>query len=103
MSKTSQVQREETGEQPVLDMNLAAVKKLIEEAKKKGYVTYDQLNAVLPEEEYSSEQIEDIMSMLSDMGITVVEPEEGEEPDEAAARAKRKTNGASASEDDAPD
>ncbi|MCQ8184940.1 RNA polymerase sigma factor RpoD [Parvularcula maris] len=79
MSKTSPQQREETGEEPVLDMNLAAVKKLIEEAKKKGYVTYDQLNAVLPEEDYTSEQIEDIMAKLSDMGINVTENEEAEE------------------------
>ncbi|NNU16415.1 RNA polymerase sigma factor RpoD [Parvularcula sp. ZS-1/3] len=81
MSKTSQVQREETGEQPVLDMNQASVKKMIEEAKKKGYITYDQLNAVLPEDEFSSEQIEDIMSKLSDMGINVTENEEVEEED----------------------
>ena len=87
MSKTSQVQREETGEQPVLDMNLASVKKMIDEAKKKGYVTYDQLNAVLPEDEYSSEQIEDIMSKLSDMGINVTENEEVEEEEKAGEKA----------------
>ena len=49
----------------------------IKTAKTRGYVTYDELNAVLPSEEVSSEQIEDTMSMLSDMGITVVESEEG--------------------------
>ena len=87
MSKTSQVVREESSDNPVLDMNLASVKKMIEEAKKKGYVTYDQLNAVLPEDEYSSEQIEDIMSKLSDMGINVTENEEPDEEEKDGAKA----------------
>ncbi|WP_417686319.1 RNA polymerase sigma factor RpoD [Roseibium sp.] len=69
---------------PLLDLSQAAVKKMIKAAKKRGYVTYDELNEVLPSEQFSSEQIEDIMSMLSDMGINVVEAEEAEEgsPDE---------------------
>jgi RNA polymerase primary sigma factor len=88
MSKTSKVvEQDENTEDPVLDMNLASVKKMIEEAKKKGYITYDQLNAVLPEDEYSSEQIEDIMSKLSDMGINVTENEEPEEEDKEGAKA----------------
>ena len=64
---------------PLLNQSDAAVKKFIETAKARGYVTYDELNAVLPSEEVSSEQIEDTMSMLSDMGITVVESEHQEE------------------------
>jgi len=64
---------------PLLDLSDAAVKKFIKTAKARGYVTYDELNAVLPSEEVSSEQIEDTMSMLSDMGITVVESEDQEE------------------------
>ncbi|WP_417672443.1 RNA polymerase sigma factor RpoD [Roseibium sp.] len=64
---------------PLLDLSQAAVKKMIKAAKKRGYVTYDELNEVLPSEQFSSEQIEDIMSMLSDMGINVVEAEEAEE------------------------
>src|SRR5262245_92662 len=64
---------------PLLDLSDAAVKKFIKTAKARGYVTYDELNAVLPSEEVSSEQIEDTMSMLSDMGITVVESEDHEE------------------------
>ncbi|MEO1043221.1 MAG: RNA polymerase sigma factor RpoD [Pseudomonadota bacterium] len=87
MSKTSQAVRDDNTDNPVLDMNLASVKKMIEEAKKKGYVTYDQLNAVLPEDEYSSEQIEDIMSKLSDMGINVTENEEADEEDKDSAKA----------------
>ncbi len=70
----------ETPDGPVLDMSDAAVKKLIKTAKARGFVTYDELNEVLPSEEVSSEQIEDTMSMLSDMGINVVDTDEAEEP-----------------------
>jgi RNA polymerase primary sigma factor len=70
---------------PLLDLSDAAVKKLIKTAKKRGYVTYEELNAVLPSEEVTSEQIEDIMAMFSDMGINVVDEDEVEEaePDTA--------------------
>ncbi len=64
---------------PVLDMSDAAVKKLIKTAKARGFVTYDELNEVLPSAEVSSEQIEDTMSMLSDMGINVIDSDEAEE------------------------
>ncbi|WP_371136195.1 RNA polymerase sigma factor RpoD [Devosia sp.] len=64
---------------PLLDVNDAAVKKLIKVAKKRGYVTYEELNAVMPSDEVSSEQIEDFMSMFSDMGINVVDEDEVEE------------------------
>ncbi|WP_320141350.1 RNA polymerase sigma factor RpoD [uncultured Cohaesibacter sp.] len=64
---------------PLLDMTDTAVKQMIKTAKKRGYVTYDELNEVLPSEEVSSEQIEDTMSMLSDMGINVIESEEAED------------------------
>ncbi len=70
---------------PLLDLSDQAVKKLLKTAKARGYVTYDELNSVLPSEEVSSEQIEDTMAMLSDMGINVVETDEGEEGQEAAA------------------
>ena len=62
-----------------LDMSQAAVKKMIGEAREKGYITYDQLNTVLPPDQVSSEQIEDVMSMLSEMGINIIEDEEDEE------------------------
>ncbi len=65
-----------------LDMSQAAVKRMIAEARTRGYITYDQLNQVLPPEQVSSEQIEDVMSMLSEMGINIVEAEEAEEEDE---------------------
>jgi RNA polymerase primary sigma factor len=68
--KTEEV---DTGDSPLIDMNNRQVKRMIKTAKEVGFVTYDALNAVLPPEEFTSEQIEDIMSMLSEMGITVVE------------------------------
>ena len=64
---------------PLLDLSDAAVKRLMKTAKARGFVTLDQLNAVLPSQEFSPDQIEDTLSMLSDMGITVVESEEVEE------------------------
>jgi len=64
---------------PLLDLSDQAVKRFLKTAKARGYVTYDELNSVLPSEEVSSEQIEDTMAMLSDMGINVVENEEGDE------------------------
>ncbi|PVA06876.1 RNA polymerase sigma factor RpoD [Thalassorhabdomicrobium marinisediminis] len=62
-----------------LDMSQAAVKKMIAEARERGTITYDQLNAVLPPDQVSSDQIEDVMSMLNEMGIQVTEEEESEE------------------------
>src|SRR6266852_578944 len=63
---------------PLLDLSDAAVRKMIKAAKKRGYVTHDQVNAVLPSEEFTSDQIEDVFAMLSEMGINVVENEEAE-------------------------
>ena len=75
-------------DRPLLDLSDAAVKKLIRSAKKRGYVTHDQINSVLPSEEVNSEQIEDVLAMFSEMGVNVVETEEpseeGEEPREEA-------------------
>src|SRR4051812_6658728 len=69
---------------PLLDLSDAAVKKLIRNAKKRGYVTVDQINAVMPSEEVNSEQIEDILAMFSEMGVNVVETEEAEQEEERA-------------------
>jgi len=66
---------------PLLDLSDAAVRKMIKAAKKRGYVTHDQVNAVLPSEEVTSDQIEDVFAMLSEMGINVVENEEAEAED----------------------
>jgi RNA polymerase primary sigma factor len=72
--------REEAAESPLLDSVAAAIKKMLARGKERGYVTYDELNAALPPDQVSSEQIEDTMTMLSEQGITVIESEESEEP-----------------------
>ncbi len=71
---------------PLIDATGAAVKKLVEKGKEKGFVTYDDLNAALPPDEVSSEQIEDTMSRLSELGINVVEDEESEDAVEGTAQ-----------------
>ncbi|MGI9364172.1 MAG: RNA polymerase sigma factor RpoD [Rhizobiaceae bacterium] len=83
--KASADQSEQVADRPLLDLNNDAVKKMIRVAKKRGYVTVDELNAVMPSEEVSPDQIEDTMSMLSEMGINVVEEEETEEPAEESS------------------
>jgi len=71
----------ETPDSPLLDLSDAAVKRMLKIAKKRGWVTQEELNAVLPSEEISSDQIEDMNAMLSEMGINVVESEDAEEAD----------------------
>ena len=78
-TKAEPKEEREEGDSPLLDSTNASVKKLIQKAKEKGYITYEELNAALPSEEMSSEQIEDTMSMLSEMGINVVEEDEQED------------------------
>ncbi len=85
MSKTEETTTEEKDapEGPILDLSDAAVKKMIKAAKTRGFVTHEELNKVLPSEEFSSEQIEDVMSQLNEMGINVVDnEEEGEAAEE---------------------
>ncbi|HVY88137.1 MAG TPA: RNA polymerase sigma factor RpoD [Hyphomonadaceae bacterium] len=82
MAKSEATKRKpaaEAADGPLLDMNDASVKKFIKAAKARGFVTYDELNKVLPSDQNSSEQIEDIMSQLSEMGINVVDSEEDAE------------------------
>src|SRR5712691_9041238 len=77
----------ETPDAPLLfDLSDAAVRKMIKAAKKRGYVTHEQINSVLPSEEVTSEQIEDILAMLNEVGITTVESEEAEPEEEVEAR-----------------
>jgi RNA polymerase primary sigma factor len=77
---------------PLLDLSDAAVKKMIKQAKKRGFVTFDQLNEVLPSDTTSPEQIEDIMSMLSDMGINVSEAEDSDSEEENKEEAEDETD-----------
>lgn len=71
-----------TPDSPLLDLSDAAVRRMIKLAKKRGYVTHEQINAVLPSEEVTSDQIEDVFAMLNEMGINVVENEEAENEEE---------------------
>ncbi|HEX2150553.1 MAG TPA: RNA polymerase sigma factor RpoD, partial [Stellaceae bacterium] len=77
--------REEAAEAPLLDSIASAIKKMVARGKERGYLTYDELNAALPQDQVSSEQIEDTMTMLSELGINLIESEESEEPAEAEA------------------
>ncbi|WP_306017438.1 RNA polymerase sigma factor RpoD [Oceanicaulis sp. MMSF_3324] len=88
MSKAAAENAEATSENqdgPLLDLTDQTVKAMIKTAKKRGYVTHDELNKVLPSEEFSSEQIEDILAQLSEMGITVVDSEEDVDNEASAA------------------
>ncbi|MEO1045090.1 MAG: RNA polymerase sigma factor RpoD [Pseudomonadota bacterium] len=77
------------GDAPLIDLNEASIKKLISRAKKRGYITYDELNEALPQDQMSSEQIEDVMSAISEMGVNIVENEEDvsdDAPEEVGAQ-----------------
>ncbi|MGN6269426.1 MAG: RNA polymerase sigma factor RpoD [Sphingomonas sp.] len=74
----------EVGDAPLIDLNEASIKKLFARAKKRGYITYDELNEALPQDQMSSDQLEDVMSAINEMGINIVENEEaGEDGDSA--------------------
>ena len=89
--------RDEAAESLIVDTMAQAVRKMVAKGKERGYVTYDELNAALPQDQVSSEQIEDTMAMLSEAGVNVVEAEETEEPaaavDEEAGDGESRVNG----------
>src|SRR5690606_30395191 len=99
---TEETEVAESVDGPLLDLSDSAVKKFIQAAKKRGYVTHEELNKVLPSEEFSSEQIEDTMAQLSELGINVVDSEEDvEDQGEATAltaRAKTEVKGGNSPE-----
>jgi RNA polymerase primary sigma factor len=72
----------DTGDAPLIDLNDVAIKKLIARAKKKGVITYDELNEALPQDQMNSEQIEDIMSAISEMGVNIVENSDSDDDEE---------------------
>src|SRR5215207_4117874 len=87
MAKNEAVETEtqDSGDAPLIDLNDASIKKLIARAKKRGFLTYDELNDALPQDQMSSEQIEDVMSALSEMGVNIVENEEADEDEQPEA------------------
>ncbi|MFM1976911.1 MAG: hypothetical protein RL145_1757, partial [Pseudomonadota bacterium] len=76
VEKVEEAQSAETPDAPLLDLNNAAVKKFIKAGKVRGWVTVDELNKILPSEDFTSEQIEDVMAQLSEMGVNLIEAEE---------------------------
>ncbi|MCC2979720.1 MULTISPECIES: RNA polymerase sigma factor RpoD [unclassified Sphingomonas] len=92
----------EVADAPLIDLNDADVKKLIARAKKRGYITYDQLNAALPQDQMSSDQLEDIMSALNEMGVNIVENEEQGEDGEEQEQAEDEVESVDGEQDNAP-
>ena len=92
--------REESSDGPLMDAMSATVKKIVLKAKERGYITYDELNEVLPPDESSSEQIEDTMAMLSEMGINVIENEEQEDSGNEEEEASPRDNSGNLNDDD---
>ena len=81
----------ENGDAPLIDLNDATVKKLLAKAKRRGFLTYDELNAALPQDQMSSEQIEDVMSAINDMGVQIVENDEAGDDSEDEAEEEVET------------
>ena len=90
MAKTEATETEttESGDAPLIDLNDASIKRLIARAKKRGVITYDELNEALPQDQMSSEQIEDIMAAISEMGVNIVESAEASDDDEEEPEAQ---------------
>src|SRR5688572_14332135 len=84
-NETSEVETVEGGDAPLIDLNDASIKKLLARAKKRGVITYEELNEALPQDQMSSEQIEDVMSAISEMGVNIVESADDADEDEDEA------------------
>ena len=97
------VEAPEASDAPLIDLNDASIKKLVARAKKRGYITYDQLNEALPQDQMSSDQLEDIMSALNEMGVNIVENEEaGEDGDDEQPQAEDEVETVDADQGTAP-
>ncbi|MDB5703346.1 MAG: polymerase subunit sigma, partial [Sphingomonas bacterium] len=92
----------ENSDAPLIDLNDASIKKLVARAKKRGYITYEQLNEALPQDQMSSDQLEDVMSALNEMGINIVENDEAGEDGEDAEQPEDEVESVDASEESAP-
>jgi len=92
----------EAGDAPLIDLNEGSIKKLVARAKKRGYITVDQLNEMLPQDQMSSEQIEDVMAALNDMGVNVVENEEAGEDAEPEDDSQDEAESNDGGDDSAP-
>ena len=92
----------EAGDAPLIDLNEGSIKRLVARAKRRGYITVDQLNEMLPQDQMTSEQIEDIMSALNDMGVNVVENEDAGEDAEPEDDSADEAEAAEGQDDSAP-
>ncbi|MDE0879148.1 MAG: RNA polymerase sigma factor RpoD, partial [Sphingomonas bacterium] len=93
----------DSGDAPLIDLNDASIKKLVARAKKRGYITYDQLNEALPQDQMSSDQLEDVMSALNEMGVNIVENEEaGEDGEDEQPQAEDEVETVDADQGTAP-
>jgi RNA polymerase primary sigma factor len=81
-NEAQEIDTADAGDAPLIDLNDASIKKLLARAKKRGFLTYDELNEALPQDQMSSEQIEDVMSAISEMGVNIVESAEKDEDDD---------------------
>jgi RNA polymerase primary sigma factor len=100
-AESEETTEEQSSDRPLLDAVNGAIKRLIARGKERGYITLDEFNAALPQDEVSSEQIEDTMSHLAEMGINVVEAEESEEaPRPGAAEGDEEEPGKPAAEEE---
>jgi RNA polymerase primary sigma factor len=86
-NETTEIEAE-GGDAPLIDLNDASIKKLIARAKKRGVITYEELNEALPQDQMSSEQIEDIMSAISEMGVNIVESAEDSDEEDSQEEAQ---------------
>ncbi|WP_242146629.1 RNA polymerase sigma factor RpoD [Sphingomonas sp. BAUL-RG-20F-R05-02] len=105
MAKTDMADVSDTnegGDAPLIDLNDASIKKLVARAKKRGYITYEQLNEALPQDQMSSDQLEDVMSALNEMGINIVENDEQGEDGETEDQPEDEAEPADAAEESAP-
>ena len=81
-TETPEAETADSGDAPLIDLNETAIKKLLARAKKRGVITYDELNAALPPDQMSSEQIEDVMSAISEMGVNIVENDDSDDEED---------------------
>ncbi|WP_267386837.1 RNA polymerase sigma factor RpoD [Sphingomonas sp. GC_Shp_3] len=105
MAKTDMADVSDTnegGDAPLIDLNDASIKKLVARAKKRGYITYEQLNEALPQDQMSSDQLEDVMSALNEMGINIVENDEQGEDGETEDQPEDEAEPADTAEESAP-
>ena len=91
-NEVEQIEDKENSENSTLDTNVAAVKKFIKDAKKRGFVTLDEINKYFPQDEFSSEQLDEIMAQLSDLGINITENEEDTESESTAVTVQSSTS-----------